>query len=195
VTTAVPARIRWALELLDVQPDDWLLELGCGSGVAVSLACETLREGQIVAIDRSPAMVDRAVRRNEPHVVSGRAAILLGEVTTLDLPEGGFTKLLAINVNLFWTRSPAPELGRIARLLAPGGLLTLVYEVPSAARATAIAETVRAQLVSAGFGGVRGVGSPPAVRHGVAVVATSAAKDASAAPRRPRPRSRRGRGT
>jgi hypothetical protein len=131
-TTAVPARIRWALELLDVQPDDRLLELGCGR---------------------------------------------------------------AINVNVFWTRSPAPELARIARLLAPGGLLPLVYEVPSAARATAIAETVRPQLVSAGFGGVREVGSPPAVRHGVGVVATGAAKDASPAPRRPRPRSRRGRGT
>jgi cyclopropane fatty-acyl-phospholipid synthase-like methyltransferase len=46
-------RLVWAVEMLAVQPDDHLLGIGCGHGVAVSLVCEQLDTGTITAIDRS----------------------------------------------------------------------------------------------------------------------------------------------
>jgi protein-L-isoaspartate O-methyltransferase len=68
----VAPRIRWSVEQLDVQPDDRLLEVGCGHGVAVSLVCQTLGGGTIHAIDRSPvaghAIARAAHRRDEPQV-------------------------------------------------------------------------------------------------------------------------------
>ncbi len=38
-----------------------------------------------------------------------------------------FDKVVAMNVNLFWVRSPAEELELIRRLLVPGGALYLFY--------------------------------------------------------------------
>jgi SAM-dependent methyltransferase len=38
-----------------------------------------------------------------------------------------FDKIFAMNVNLFWVRSPARELDLLKRLLGPGGALYLFY--------------------------------------------------------------------
>jgi trans-aconitate methyltransferase len=62
VADAVPPRLLWAVERLSVEPDDHLLEIGCGGGVAGFLICQRLGEGRIMAIDRSPVMVDRAAK-------------------------------------------------------------------------------------------------------------------------------------
>jgi hypothetical protein len=42
----VPGRLRWAVELLEVAPDDQLLEIGPGPGVSVALVCERLTGGR-----------------------------------------------------------------------------------------------------------------------------------------------------
>ena len=56
----IPARLRWAVDFIDVQPQDHILEIGCGSGQAADLICRRLEgRGKLFAIDRSEAGVDR----------------------------------------------------------------------------------------------------------------------------------------
>jgi SAM-dependent methyltransferase len=129
---AVPERIRWAVRILDPAPGDHLLEIGCGPGVAVSLVCEALTGGQILAIDRSPTAIARATRRNAGCIAAGKAVLRAAALESLqaaDLLEDrqGFDKVFAMNVNLFWTRSPARELDLIRTVLQPGGSLSLFY--------------------------------------------------------------------
>jgi cyclopropane fatty-acyl-phospholipid synthase-like methyltransferase len=128
----VPERIRWAVRTMAPAPDDHLLEIGCGPGVAVSLVCEHLAGGRIVAIDRSPTAIERATRRNAEHVASGKAALRTAALESLEAAEllqggPGFDKVFAMNVNLFWVRSPARELETIRAVLAPEGAFYLFY--------------------------------------------------------------------
>ena len=70
----VPARIAWAVELLDLRPDDRVLEFGCGPGVAAGLVADRLSVvGRIVAVDRSATAVARAglVPGGPVHLVYG----------------------------------------------------------------------------------------------------------------------------
>ena len=129
---AVPEHIRWAVETLAPDPDDHLLEIGCGPGVAVSLICEQLAGGRIVAIDRSSTAISRAAKRNAEHIAAGIAVLRtlsLEELKPSDVlrEREQFDKIFAVNVNLFWVRSPGKELDLIKRLLAPGGALYLFY--------------------------------------------------------------------
>ena len=65
-------RLRSVVEHLDILRDDRVLEIGCGHGVAATLVCERLETGHLTAIDRSPAMIAAAARRNAGFVAAGR---------------------------------------------------------------------------------------------------------------------------
>lgn len=146
-----------AVERLDVQPGDRILEIGGGRGVAAELICQRLDGGQLVGIDRSEKAVAAASARNAAAVAAGTARFLtlaLEEVDPGELGAGTFDKVLAINVNLFWTRPAERELGRIATLLRPGGRLHLCYDPPGAKRLAHLQSDLTARLDAAGYDGI-----------------------------------------
>ncbi|MFC6019466.1 class I SAM-dependent methyltransferase [Plantactinospora solaniradicis] len=151
VGSAIPERLRWAVQTMDVAPGDHLLEIGCGTGVAISLVCDRLVDGTITAIDRSASAIRQAEQRNLRYVSTGRAVIRLGTLEDSDLDGERFDKIFAVNVNLFWVRSPARELAIVKRLLKPTGRLYLCYEPPGADRAAELAQRLPVVLAEHGF--------------------------------------------
>jgi cyclopropane fatty-acyl-phospholipid synthase-like methyltransferase len=122
-------RQAWAVDVLAVEPDDRLLEVGCGHGVAVSLVCERLDGGHITAIDRSQKMIDMASERNRECVESCKATLQTATFEEADLGSRSFDKIFAIHVAAFWRR-PAENLGAARERLAPGGALYLFNQSP-----------------------------------------------------------------
>ena len=123
-------RLRPVVEQLDVRPDDRVLEIGCGHGVAATLVCERLEEGHLTAVDRSAKMIQAATRRNEAYVEAGRAEFLLADLEDLDLGERRFDKIFAVRVGLFH-REPERARGIVERWLAPGGELFVFFDTPA----------------------------------------------------------------
>ena len=169
--SSTPERILWAIEQLALDPSDHVLEIGCGGGHAVSLLCERLRHGGVTAIDRSSLQVERARERSSAWVAAGRARIM--QVELADAPAvlgtGRYDRVLAINVNAFWT-APEPSFTALAALLAPGGRAYLVYEPPSPARLRE-ARRILPELVARG--GLEVVDVRTAAfrrRHGICIV-------------------------
>lgn len=150
---AVPERLRWAVETIAVQPDDEVLEIGCGGGVSAALVCERLEAGRMLAIDRSTTQIERARTRNAAHVAAGRLELETVDVADLDVGARRFDTVFAVNVNVFWLAPARQELERIRGALSPGGTLFLFYETPSATRAEEAAEGVARALAGAGFAG------------------------------------------
>jgi len=130
----IPQRIRWAVEMLAVEPADRLLEIGGGPGVAASLVCERLDRGSLLLIDRSATAIERTRRRNAEHVASGRLALEIVDVADFDPGKARFNKAFAVNVNVFWTSPATEELSRIRRGLDHDARLFLYYTIPTAAR-------------------------------------------------------------
>lgn len=144
-------RLVWAVEALAVEPSDRLLEIGCGHGVAVSLVCERLDGGSIVAIDRSPKMIAMARKRNADHVASGKASFQTVSLHEADFGKTRFDKIFAIHVGVFLRGRPARELEIVKACLAPGGSFHLIYQPLVAAHAAEIGETLSSLLKSHGF--------------------------------------------
>ncbi|MDQ2642379.1 MAG: methyltransferase [Myxococcota bacterium] len=128
MTSKASERFLWAVETLDIEPGDSVLEVGCGHGVAVSLVCERLgRGGRIIAIDRSEKMIAAAKRRNRLHVQSGRALLEAVALEDVDLGDQRFDKVFAFNVAPFWLE-PNEALAVVRKHLAPGGAVYVFWD-------------------------------------------------------------------
>jgi SAM-dependent methyltransferase len=146
---AGPERSRWAVGLLAVAPEDRILEIGCGPGVAAALVCERLAGGRLTSIDRSATAIERTRARNASHVVAGRLVLVQTDLASFTAPRAQLDKSFAVNVNLFWTGPAVAECAVLARVLRPGGAVHLVYEGPGTGRDVGLA--VAATLERHGF--------------------------------------------
>ena len=120
-------RLRSIVEQLRIGPDDRVLEIGCGHGVAATFVCERLVGGRLTAVDRSPKMVEAASRRNASHIEAGRAEFLVARLESLDLGDRRFDKVFAVRVGLFH-RDPARARALVEPWLTPGGSVSAFYD-------------------------------------------------------------------
>jgi ubiquinone/menaquinone biosynthesis C-methylase UbiE len=125
-------RLRAVVDQLDIQPDDRVLEIGCGHGVAATLVCERLDGGRLTAIDRSPKMLAAAAKRNAAHVDAGRAEFLVRHLEDLYLGDRRFDKVFAVRVGLFH-RDPERARALVEPWLADGGDVRAFYDGPARA--------------------------------------------------------------
>ncbi|HVQ93748.1 MAG TPA: methyltransferase domain-containing protein [Mycobacteriales bacterium] len=148
------ARNRWAVELLDVQPTDRIIELGCGPGVAIAALAARASHGLVVGVDHSQVMITQAGRRNRAAVALGRVRLIHAPVERLTVPDGPFDAALAVNTVGIWP-DPAARLSELGQLLRPGGRIALVSQPrcpgATAATTTAAADELAALLTEAGF--------------------------------------------
>ena len=82
------AEIASVTDLLDPQPSDQILEVGCGGGALLSRLISH-GSGNVVGLDWLDASVDLARQRNS------RAALLRGDARALPFAEGQFNKVVA----------------------------------------------------------------------------------------------------
>lgn len=151
-------RNRWAVNLLDVQPTDRVIELGCGPGVALAALASRAARGLVVGVDHSAVMLRQARRRNAAAIGAGRVRLIQAPVEHLQQADGPFDAALAVNTVGFWSE-PTVRLGELGRVLRPGGRIALVSQprCPGATATTSAAagDELAAMLSGAGFEDLR----------------------------------------
>ena len=151
-------RNTWAVSLLDVRPDDHILEVGFGPGLAIRELSRIAQEGYVCGIDHSELMLRQASRRNADGIRRGVVDLRLASVDALPAFDAPFDKILAVNAMMFW-REPVARLEELRRLLRSGGLIAVAHQPrgPGANDETAAAEgqNIAAALAQAGFSEVR----------------------------------------
>ena len=75
-------RIHWTISLLDIKPDDRLLEIGFGPGYAIEIVSKMVPKGFIAGIDHSEVMVRHAAKRNARAIREGKVAQMSSAIQT-----------------------------------------------------------------------------------------------------------------
>ncbi|MGW9568276.1 class I SAM-dependent methyltransferase [Prescottella equi] len=96
---------------LDLEPDDRLLDVGCGDGFVTRLLAERLPEGRAVGVDASPRMIAKA------DTASSNVQFVLADAR--DLPfRAEFDVVVSFNA-LHWVVEQQRALGSIAAAARP----------------------------------------------------------------------------
>lgn len=148
---------RSAVAMLDVQPDDQVLEIGFGHGRAMQMIAAQAQQGYVAGVDLSGVMVRQAAQRNRAAIKAGRAEVCQGTVANLPYEYARFDKVLAVNNYQFW---PNPEfnLVELQRVLRADGLLVLCLRMQEPNKAFQLAPGFTEEEVEEVAGLVRWVG-------------------------------------
>jgi SAM-dependent methyltransferase len=124
----------FALELLDLQPTDRVLEVGFGHGATIARLATAASAGFVAGVDPSPAMCRMASRRNRGGIRRKHVELKQGRAEELPYTDLSFDKALAVHTLYFWPDLLRP-LAELRRVLTPAGRLVIAYRTdPAAAR-------------------------------------------------------------
>ena len=113
-------RLRPGLELLDripLQAPSRIFDLGCGTGHITRLIAERWPEAEVVGLDNSAQMLDKA------RAEASRVVWRLGNIETWSPDEPA--ELIYSNAALHWVNGHRELFPRLASLLARGGVLAV----------------------------------------------------------------------
>jgi SAM-dependent methyltransferase len=151
-------RNAWAVSLLDVRPEDRVLEIGFGPGIAIRELGRLAWKGYVCGIDHSELMLRRAKRLNAEGLRRGVVDLRLGSAEDLPTFDEPFDKILVVNATMFW-REPVARLEELRRLLRSGGLIAVARQPrgPGASDETSAAKgrEIAVALIRARFTEVR----------------------------------------
>ena len=136
----------WVSDLLEVGPNDRVLEVGFGPGVIIQRLSQLAVAGHIAGIDPSQEMVAQARARNATAIKDGRVDLRSGSVEHLPFDDNAFDEALAINSMQVWPDSAA-GLREMRRVMKPSGRVALGFTPYSGQQNQGLTQT----LTAAGF--------------------------------------------
>ena len=168
------------LTLLDLKPDDDVIEVGFGGGDLINRMAAVVVQGRIAGADFSPEMVGVCESRFAPLVRAGRLDLRCASAESLPYGSALFTKACTVNTIYFWP-DPIGPLTELQRVLRGGGRLVLCFnpretleKVPFTKYGFAYYEPsqVRELLQKAGFGSIEMVSGSSRLGEFLCAVAT-----------------------
>jgi ubiquinone/menaquinone biosynthesis C-methylase UbiE len=154
---------RRAVERLDPEPGERILELGCGHGRTLRHVARRVGHGFVAGVDPSQVMLAVARRHLRGEIAAGRGRVDEGHAGRIPHADAAFDKAFSVHTLPFWPRLDA-GLRELRRVLRPGGELLLVFrerdaaalaELPASVYTLRSAEEVALELTAAGFRAIR----------------------------------------
>lgn len=142
---------EWTIELMNIQSNDFVLDIGCGAGMAIKEIGEIAISGFVAGVDYSEIMVKQALKHNAAAVRAMRMAIRNGSISKLPFKDESFDRACAIESFNFWP-DPVAGLKEAHRVLRPEGLVAIATgwskEMPNQQKYVPMARRMRFSLYS-----------------------------------------------
>lgn len=145
----------WVISLLEIQPADRILEIGCGPDMVMKSILKAHKHTLVAAVDPSALLIEQAWQKNARAIKQGRAMLIQAAISH-GLPAFSvpFTKVVGVNPAVL-TDQPVESLKAVRAAMAPRGKIVLAVQSADKdatdADARRLAKEIRQRLAAAGF--------------------------------------------
>jgi ubiquinone/menaquinone biosynthesis C-methylase UbiE len=113
------------IALMNIQPSDRILDLGCGTGWGARSLARMANEGEIVGLDVADEMLHRA---EEASSEFNNIRYVWGSAENIPALDGLFTKVLSVE-SFYYYADQNKALRELKRVMAPGGQLFILINL------------------------------------------------------------------
>jgi ubiquinone/menaquinone biosynthesis C-methylase UbiE len=148
---------QFTYELMSVQKDDKVLEIGFGTGTLINKIAQQIDKGIIEGIDFSDTMISIAQKRNKEYIKNGKVKLFNASFDEISIKTNNYDKVCSVNTIYFW-ENPEKTIRKIVGILKPVGRFVLSFEDKPGKKNDSIfklytKEEVYDFLIHAGFSG------------------------------------------
>jgi ubiquinone/menaquinone biosynthesis C-methylase UbiE len=119
---------RWTADLMDVQPNDHVLEVGFGNGANIGLLAERASNGHVAGAEISKTAIEMASKKNAQAIAEGRVALHQASGGALPFNDGTFDKACTV-ATAYVIADPGAVFKEMHRVLKPGGLAAVTFPI------------------------------------------------------------------
>jgi len=116
---------RLVYPVLALQPQDSLLEVGCGSGHFLKKYASNVK--RVAGLDLSDVMIKMAKRKNKDRIAAGTAEFVQGQATKLPWKDNTFSVVTSIGSFVYFSK-PLESIREMYRVIYPGGRTVVSIE-------------------------------------------------------------------
>jgi SAM-dependent methyltransferase len=119
---------RWTADLLDVQPDDDVLEIGFGNGANIKLLLQRASRGTVTGAEISETAIEMASKKNAKAISDGKVILHRAPGNTLPFKDSVFDKACTV-ATAYVIEDPGAVFKEMYRVLKPNGRAAVTFPV------------------------------------------------------------------
>ena len=128
MTPKTIAHARWTVDLLEIQPEDKIIEIGFGNGANIKLLLQKAIRGSVTGAEISKTAIEMASKKNAKAISEGRVNLHLAQGNALPFENNVFDKACSV-ATAYVIKDPGAVFKEMFRVLKPEGRAAVTFPV------------------------------------------------------------------
>jgi SAM-dependent methyltransferase len=128
MTPKTIAHARWTVDLLGIQPEDHIIEIGFGNGANITLLLQRAVRGSVTGVEISKTAIQMAAKKNAKAISEGRVTLHLAQGNALPSERNAFDKACSV-ATAYVIEDPGAVFKEMFRVLKPKGRAAVTFPV------------------------------------------------------------------
>jgi ubiquinone/menaquinone biosynthesis C-methylase UbiE len=128
MTPKTIAHARWTADLLDIPPEDKIIEIGFGNGANIKLLLHKAIRGSVTGAEISKTAIEMASKKNAKAISEGRVKLHLAQGNAIPSENNVFDKACSV-ATAYVIEDPGAVFKEMFRVLKPKGRAAITFPV------------------------------------------------------------------